>query len=411
MAPIEYVNSDHHHKRGVYDKNNPPNLTRHKQKLPNDSLTSISEVVCAIISTGTVTMGKWNSIYCDEPIQMPYVICEKTRSDILLVRKTRRHIFRASHECNYRQVLYVVNENFHCMSLKKNCLSSALMDITFEDSNENYGCTKYLWKWTMMLTFTIGYMHINSTHGLCLNKLQKCCYHEYSVWKKGNFCSLKQTSYWRCATNTKAISQQCSSREFQCLDGVCILNYYRCDNIIDCLDGSDEMECNNICTSTTDCFMDCKSTECSCSFNYIQYSNRCEAVHWRYDEWLSMSNSHINRIEKTQQHRFNRELSSPSEWALCISGETGSCYPNEKICVFERNIFGTPLYCSNTEHLDQCYDHQCPTQFKCETFCIPIYMLCDGVSDCPGEEDEAQTLCMLIMLTNLISYINHTIDF
>ena len=107
-------------------------------------------------------MGNWNYIYCDEPIQMPYVVCEKTRHDILLARKTKRYVLRASYECNYRQVLYVINKNFRCVSLKKNCLASALMDITLEN-NESYGITKYLWKWTMRLTFTIGYIRINST--------------------------------------------------------------------------------------------------------------------------------------------------------------------------------------------------------------------------------------------------------
>ena len=269
VQPFEYVESDHHFKKGVYDINNPPNLTRHVQKLSNVSLTLISERVCVTISTGIITMGKWNYIYCDEPIQMPYVVCEKTRSDVLLARKTRRHVLRASFECNYRQVILAINGIFRCVSLKKNCLASALMDFTLENNNDNYGATKYLWKWTMKLTFTIGYIYINSTHGLCLNKLQKCCYHEYSVWKKVNLCSLKQISYWWCAANTKRISQQCSPREFQCLDGVCILNRYRCDNIVDCLDKSDKAECNNICTSTTDCFIDCKSPECSCSYNYI----------------------------------------------------------------------------------------------------------------------------------------------
>ena len=396
VQPFEHVESSYHFKEGLYDNKNPPNLTRHVQKILNASL--ISESLCVTISTGILTIGTWNYIYCDEPIQMPYVVCEKTRSDILLARKTKRYVLRASYECNYRQVLYFINKKFRCVSLKKNCLASALMDITLEN-NENYGITKYLWKWTMSLTFTIGYIRINSTHGLCLDKLQKCCYHEYSEWKKGNLCLLKQTPYWWCATNTKTISQQCSSREFQCLNGVCILNHYRCDNIIDCLDASDEKECNNICTSTTDCFIDCKSPECSCSYNYIKYGNRCEALYWRYDELMSISNLHMSRVEKTQQHIFNGNLSCPREWALCASGDTGSCYPNEKLCVFERNIFGTPLYCSNTEHLEQCYDHQCPTHFKCKAFCIPIYMLCDGVSDCPDEEDEAQTLCMLIMLS------------
>ena len=398
VGPIEFVRTDHQRKRGVYDKNNQPNLTRYVQELSNVSLSFISERVCATIATGILTMGKWNYVYCDEQIQMPYVVCEKTRTNISLVRKRRRHIIRALYECNYRQVAYVVNKKYRCVSLKNNCLTSSLVDITFRNNAINYGYIKFLWKWTIRLTFTIGYMHLNSTHGLCLNKLQKCCYYELSRWEKGNLCSLKQTPYWWCPTNTKTTSPRCTSREFQCLDGVCILNHYHCDNIIDCLDGSDETDCSKICTSNKDCFIGCKSPECNCLYYYIQYGNRCEAVYWRYHELLSISNSNIPRVYEIQEHVFNTDLSCPSGWAQCTTGGTGLCYPNHKICVFERNIFDTPNYCSNTEHLNGCHGHQCPTQFKCKTFCIPIYMLCDGVSDCPDEEDEAQTLCVLTIL-------------
>ena len=136
------------------------------------------------------------------------------------------------------------------------------------------------------------------------------------------------------------------------------------------------------------CFVECKFPDCICSSHYIQNKNKCKPLYKLYYELLSKINLHIKKNSEILQHTFTNDLHCPSGWALCTIGDTGSCYPNENICVFERNILGAPLHCKNTEHLIDCYDHQCPTQFKCrETFCIPIHMLCDGVSDCPDHED------------------------
>ena len=45
--------------------------------------------------------------------------------------------------------------------------------------------------------------------------------------------------------------------------------------------------------------------------------------------------------------------------------------------------------CPGQEHLKACELHQCPHMFKCLTsYCIPTYLLCDGVQNCPNGEDE-----------------------
>lgn len=35
----------------------------------------------------------------------------------------------------------------------------------------------------------------------------------------------------------------CKAGEFQCKDGSCISNYSRCDQVVNCEDASDEMNC------------------------------------------------------------------------------------------------------------------------------------------------------------------------
>ena len=90
----------------------------------------------------------------------------------------------------------------------------------------------------------------------------------------------------------------------------------------------------------------------------------------------------------------------PTEWTLCNSYRE-ECVPNYKLCVFERTIFGDPLYCSDTEHLKNCVDHVCPNIYKChKSYCIPLYMLCDNINDCPDNEDEKS--CPIIKCTGLL---------
>ena len=71
-------------------------------------------------------------------------------------------------------------------------------------------------------------------------------------------------------------------------------------------------------------------------------------------------------------------------------------YPNDNVCLFERDIYGDPLYCPSSEHLMYCEHHECPGMFRCNgDYCIPKHMVCDGVVDCTHEQDEHECDAML----------------
>ena len=75
--------------------------------------------------------------------------------------------------------------------------------------------------------------------------------------------------------------------------------------------------------------------------------------------------------------------------SLCTYYRT-ECFLRHKRCIFERDIFGEPVHCSDTEHLTYCGRYQCPAMFKCAySYCIPLHMICDGINDCPDSEDES----------------------
>ena len=403
ISYFNYVISDYRLNVGIYGEDGHDNLTNITYityiTLPYKRARLPSGKLCLAIATDLISFGKWIHVGCDEPIEMPYVICENSTPHSPLSRKINRKVLRADHECHKTEVLHKLHKEYKCLSLKSQCALSALRDTAFPN-NTRVGFARYLSRWAMGLTFTIGYKYINSTHGECLRKLQACCYDKHSEWEDGNVCERTEISHWRCVTESRRTTQSCSSREFQCVDRGCVLNHYRCDNIVDCLDESDEANCTDVCTKGFDCFLDCGPPNCTCHQNYLQYETQCVPLYQWYHDQLSIISRIVNQNEIVRQHIFTNDLRCPPDWALCAQGFSGTCYPNENICVFERTILGHPLHCGNTEHLAECHDHQCPTQFKClDAFCIPIYMLCDGVSDCPDQEDEDDTICMSLVIS------------
>ena len=66
-------------------------------------------------------------------------------------------------------------------------------------------------------------------------------------------------------------------------------------------------------------------------------------------------------------------------------------------CLTSISWANEPLYCPNTDHLQYCELHVCPSGFKCsKTYCISIQMVCDSIPDCPGKEDELH--CNLLIV-------------
>ncbi len=59
-------------------------------------------------------------------------------------------------------------------------------------------------------------------------------------------------------------------------------------------------------------------------------------------------------------------------------------------CVFIRAFIPDQSLLYNGRHLQFCYNHMCPGMFKCHnSYCIPVWYVCDGFNDCPSYEDES----------------------
>ena len=83
---------------------------------------------------------------------------------------------------------------------------------------------------------------------------------------------------------------------------------------------------------------------------------------------------------------------------------SSECFLPDRICSFERDIYGDPVHCTDTGHLRFCKTHKCPDAFKChESYCIPIHMVCDMIADCPDGEDEYK--CDAVVTKGMFRYV------
>ena len=110
------------------------------------------------------------------------------------------------------------------------------------------------------------------------------------------------------------------------------------------------------------------------------YGARILCLHLEHAWWSSPMITQFNQYSST----------CTSQSSLCAYGSK-ECFSRDRICLFERNIYGDPAHCSDTEHLRYCKSHVCPDSFKCNaSYCIPVHMVCDMILDCPDGEDESQ---------------------
>ncbi len=220
----------------------------------------------------------------------------------------------------------------------------------------------------------------------------------------------------------------CHLGHFRCSDGSCISNMYHCDGYVHCHDHSDEKDCEPICSSpgsttppenqelitalNTWCrTINCNMPTCQCDPKWYQcISGGC--IHFSFvcngqnncidgsDEYYchEVDIAEHNGVILEDNNLFSQI--NCSEYTVPCTHAMNSCFPLEKLCLFERHTNGTPTYCSKAGHIRGCSPLQCPGKFKCSTaYCIPLYMVCNKVIDCPNGDDEIR--CDFIRCTNL----------
>ena len=145
--------------------------------------------------------------------------------------------------------------------------------------------------------------------------------------------------------------------------------------MVHCQDQSDEEGCESYCPGyLTHIPKDCPCTHMSmnaaCMPLHILYAaiNAVHLLSTKHDIFSEIMNGKI----------FSNGCAQG--WSLCSVNNQSECFPNEKLCIFERDKYGSPLYCTNTEHLNLCdmdmLQRLCPTMYRCKTsYCIPLSMV------------------------------------
>ena len=134
-----------------------------------------------------------------------------------------------------------------------------------------------------------------------------------------------------------------------CGDQACILNVYVCDGYTDCVDSDDD---ETVCARK--------------DYQLINYDMTCNPFYVR-DYTVGESCFPIHTAANnvlldltTQYTQYHTEHNMPIQHLVPCTSSSDQVYQMSKTCMFERDIYGNPVHCSNTEHLQFCPDHVCP---------------------------------------------------
>ncbi|XP_076230657.1 terribly reduced optic lobes isoform X13 [Nomia melanderi] len=212
---------------------------------------------------------------------------------------------------------------------------------------------------------------------------------------------------------TAQSTRECDpSREMRCDDGKCVLLRRKCDNIFDCLDGSDELGCG-VCTpaewkcASGECLPEIERCDgviqCADGSDEDRCVNECPAGMFRCNDGLC-----IDSKKRCDGRPHCRDRSDEIDCASPGSGldtPTFDCPDGELpckngICINKNFFCDQRPDCLDGSDESDCPghgDHVVPTPAKCrpdeflcsDGSCIPQYAVCDRRVDCPNRDDES----------------------
>ncbi|XP_013411659.1 uncharacterized protein LOC106174585 [Lingula anatina] len=163
---------------------------------------------------------------------------------------------------------------------------------------------------------------------------------------------------------SNCVFQTCPNDTFSCKNGQCVSLDHRCDGKVHCFDGSDEKQCD---FSTTACLR----------------GTRVPAISSSILAPFCPSQLNITLLYQTRE--------TCAEGTFSCSDSDPSCYSLAETCIYEFDDQGHLFPCRMGEHLSNCEDFECPSDyfFKCpRSYCISLSRVCDGTWDCPYGLDE-----------------------
>ena len=333
---------------------------------------------------------RWISVGCDTQFENMFFVCEQKR-----IRFSNRFIMtRSIEECSPREVFV----DHMCFRLKRTCNIESVSVNRITHATSLLISSWIRGRSDNLLEISRTYMSSKRT---CVRSdLNKTTY--LNNWNILNKCPKEKSRYSLCVHNFKRPYVMFCYNYFQCVDGECIQQSKVCNGHADCKDKSDEYRdmCIKLGIFT--------STECTLYQFVCHFIHQCISLEKICDQFVDCedmtdeiycSNSPTYSFFKGTHYKLpmqveNNEavvvngLECPDSYAHC-NLYSNECYNNHLKCIFDRYITGEHKHCSNDEHLQFCFSFQCSSAFKClRSYCVPLYLVCDGIADCPNSEDE-----------------------
>ncbi|XP_043520278.1 basement membrane-specific heparan sulfate proteoglycan core protein isoform X8 [Frieseomelitta varia] len=189
------------------------------------------------------------------------------------------------------------------------------------------------------------------------------------------------------------------SREMRCDNGQCVLLRRKCDNIFDCLDGSDERGCG-VCTpaewkcASGECIAEIERcdnvTHCADGSDEFGCVNECPAGMFRCNDGLC--------VDSKKRCDGRRHCLDGSDEINCQCPD-GQLPCDNGICIMKNFFCDNNVDCLDGSDERGCNNVVTPPagcradEFTCrDGTCIPQSAVCDRRPDCPHEDDEANCL-------------------